>query len=141
MAELPTRWRGKAYRRAEEERNPAQRQDAEEANALKCNKEVLGFLLEAGESLPFTLSVRRSKGGIECTSVIRCCRGLRPSTLKQRVTDWRPLRRWLLAEGFDAFPTDPQQILDYLDVLWDSSAQRSAYKRLLSALAFFEAAG
>ena len=73
--------------------------------------------------------------------MLRCCRGLRPNTLKQRVSDRRPLRRWLLAEGFEAFPTDPQQILDYLDVLWDSSAPRSAYKSLLSALAFFEAAG
>ena len=73
--------------------------------------------------------------------MLRCCRGLRPNTLKQRVTDWRPLRRWLLAEGFAAFPSDPQQILDYLDVLWDSAAPRSAYKSLLSALTFFEEAG
>ena len=79
--------------------------------------------------------VRIAKGGADSESVMRCCRGLRANTLKQRVSVWRPFRRWLLAEGHTAFPTDPQQVLDYLDLLWDSGAPRTAYKSLQAALA------
>ena len=53
----------------------------------------------------------------------------------------RPFRRWLLAEGHGVFPTQEQQVLDYLDVLWEGGAARSAYKSLQADLGFLEESG
>ena len=138
---LPTEWRGKAYRRKGQERNPEQRQQDEDKALERWSREVLGILMEAGDILPYAASVLKAKDGVEGHTALRCCRGLRANTLKQRVTDWHPLRRWLLATGHGPFPTEAQQLLDYLNVLWDASAPRSAYASLTSALGFFEAAG
>ena len=66
---------------------------------------------------------------------------MRANTLKQRVSDWRPCRRWLLAEGHGCFPTDAQQVLDHLVALWESAAPRSANKSLQNALGFLEEVG
>ena len=121
--------------------NPAAREEAEDLALAKWSKEVLGLLLEARDNLPFAESVRNARGGIDGASVLRCCRGMRANTLKQRVTDWRPFRRWLIANGDGPFPTLPQQALDYLDAAWEGGAPCTFYKSFLSALGFFEAAG
>ena len=97
----------KAHWRRKEPLNNAEREQAEERAALRWNKEVLGILLEAGSDLPFHKSLQRARSRVDGASVLRCCRGLRPNTLKQRVSDWRPFRRWLLAEGSAPFPSDP----------------------------------
>ena len=91
LAELLDQWRGKRYRRKEVARNTQEREQAEEKKAARWAKEVLGLLLEA--DLPFAESARRSRGGVDGPSMLRCCRGLRPNTLKKRVTDWRPFHR------------------------------------------------
>ena len=141
VASLPTQWRGKAYRRKEVALNPAAREEAEDLEQARWSKEVLGLLLEAGDSLPFAESVKKARGGITGASVLRCCRGLRANTLKQRVSDWRPFRRWLVADGQAPFPLEAQQVLEYLDISWEGSAPRTFYKNFLTALTFFEAAG
>ena len=141
VASLPTQWRGKAYRRKEVALNPAAREEAEDLEQARWSKEVLGLLLEAGDSLPFAESVKKARGGITGASVLRCCRGLRANTLKQRVSDWRPFRRWLVAEGHAPFPLEARQVLDYLDISWEGSAPRTFYKNFLTALTFFETAG
>ena len=125
VASLPTQWRGKAYRRKEVALNPAAREEAEDLEQARWSKEVLGLLLEAGDILPFAESVKKARGGVTGASVLRCCRGLRANTLKQRVSDWRPFRRWLVADGHAPFPLEAQQVLEYLDTSWEGSAPRT----------------
>ena len=139
LSELPNQWRGKHYRRKEVARNPQEQEEAEDKKAARWAKEVLGLLLEA--DLPFADSARRSRGGIDGPSMLRCCRGLRPNTQKKRVSDWRPYRRWLLAEGAGPFPKEQQQVLDYFEVQWVAAAPRTWYKSFLAALTFLEMAG
>ena len=50
LAALPSAWKGKRYTRAEKPANPTQRQDAEDRKLLRWSKEVLGLLLEAGDT-------------------------------------------------------------------------------------------
>jgi hypothetical protein len=139
LAELPSRWVGKAYKRKEAPLNPAQREEEENEKTRAWAREVLGLLLEA--QLPFAETAKRARGGVEGTAALRCCRGLRGSTLKKRVQDWRPFRRWLLAEGHGCFPNDHSQVLDYFDVQWEAAAPRTFYQAFLDALNFLEQAG
>ena len=139
LAAMPGQWRGKAYRRVETPLNPAEREEAEAKKAERWSKEVLGILVEAG--LPFAESAKRSRGGLGSTASLRCCRGLRANTLKKRVEDWRPYRRWLLGEDRATFPTAVEDALDYLEVQWESGAPRTFYQSWLDSLTFFEKAG
>ena len=139
LSGLPSQWRGKRYRRQEVAQNPQEREEAENAKQERWSKEVLGLLLEA--NLPFAASAREARGGLTGPTALRCCRGLRANTLKKRVDDWRPFRRWLLAEGHSCFPTSAQQVLDFLDVQWEASAPRTFYRSFLDALGFLETAG
>ena len=81
-----------------------EREDAEAAERLKRGKEVLGLILEA--DLPFAQNASATSG---LAISLRCCKGLRAATLRKRVRDWRPVRRFLLADGSSPFPdqTDP----------------------------------
>ena len=139
FAGLPSQWRGKRYRRQEEAKNPQESEEAENSKRERWAKEVLGLLLEA--DLPFAATAREARGGLTGPTALRCCRGLWANTLKKRVDDWRPFRRWLLAEGHRCFPDRAQQVLDFLDVQWEASAPRTFYQSFLDALTFFETAG
>lgn len=141
VASLPTQWKGKGYRRKEAPFNPTTRAEAESKALARWSKEVLGILLEAKDDLPFYESIRKARGGRRRGFGFTVLPGSRSNTLKQRVTNWHPFRRCLLANGDGPFPIDPQQALDHLDAAWDGGAPRIFYKSFLSALSFFEAAG
>ena len=93
--QLPAVWRGKKYRRAEQEGDLKAQQKAEDAERAKWAKKVVELLVEA--KLLFGREVAQrglTPGSPETT---RCLRGLRWTSLKKRVSDWEPARRWLLA--------------------------------------------
>ena len=103
LAHVPSEWRGRFYRRLEIPTDPTARKRVEEQARSHCAKEVLGVLLEA--KLPFAEMGANCKGGLDVASALRCCRAMRLNSFKQKVTDWRPCRHWLLAEGLGFFPT------------------------------------
>ena len=61
--------------------------------------------------------------------------------MQQRVTCWRPLRRWLQHTGRPVFPTEAEHFLDYLEVKEGEGGSRSTATSLLAALRFLEEAG
>ena len=95
LAHLPAEWRGKRYRRTQGRLTENARAEGERTERLRKGREVAGLLVEAG--LPFASSL--TGRALEETSVLRCCRGLRAQTLAQRVSCWRPFRRYLLQAG------------------------------------------
>ena len=105
LAHLPTVWQGKRYRRKAVLANEDERAQAEDTARAHWAKEIAG-LLEA--DLPFSKTLGAREDSLLTQ---RCCRGLRARTLEQRVTCWRPLRRWLLATGGPPFPTCPEHFL------------------------------
>ena len=139
LALLPAAWSAKRYRRREQGKNPRAREEAEDQERTRWAKEVLGLLLEA--NLPFTATALETRSGVTGPAALRCCRGQRPNSLKQRVSCWRPFRRWLLAEGLPPFPETAAQTLDYLELAFQGGAARSFYSSFLGALSFFEVAG
>ena len=78
-------------RRGEQARNPRTREEAEAKARERWAKEVLGLLLEA--QLPLTETALETRTGVTGQAALRCCRGQRANSLKQRVADWRPFRR------------------------------------------------
>ena len=66
---------------------------------------------------------------------------MRANTMKKRVEDWRPFRRWLLGDGRPASPSAPEDALDYFKAQWEGAAPRTFYQSFLDSLAFFERAG
>ena len=137
LATLPLEWRGKRYRRQERLNNEGERADAEAAERKHWGREVAGLLAEA--QLPFAKTL--GDAAPDSAVALRCCRGLRAHTLKQRVSCWRPLRRWLLHSGYPPFPTVAQHFLGYLEVKAGEGASRTTAASLLSALRFLEEAG
>ena len=93
LAQLPTEWRGKRYRRQAKLANESERAEAEDAERQKWARQVVGLLVEA--NLPYAKTLASTAP--DSSVALRCCRGLRAKTLEQRVSCWRPLRRWLLA--------------------------------------------
>ena len=137
LARLPTEWRGKRYRRLERAENETERTDLAQEELLKEGRQVMGLLLEAG--LPFAKTLENT--GTNETGAMRCCVGLRPKTLRQRLACWRPVRRWLLGEGLPAFPSDVAPLLRYLELRRKAGAGRTVFKIVQLALNFFEEAG
>jgi hypothetical protein len=136
LADLPTAWRGKVYRRTEVADTAHKREEDEAKERARWAKELAGLLLEA--NLPFA----RALGGTSLDGAsLRCCRGLRARTLAQRVSCWRPFRRWLLTTTGAPWPLTTSVVLDYLEVRRAEGAPRTAYASLLSALRFLEEAG
>ena len=135
LAALPTEWRGKAYRRAQLATTENARATAEEAERKKWGRELAGLLLEA--KLPFSYS----PGASSEEGFLRCCRGVRANTIQQRVSCWRPFRRWLLSLSKRSWPNEAQDLLDFFEVRRTEGAPRSAYGSLLSSLRFLEEAG
>ena len=136
LAQLPSEWRGKRYRRQQRLQNEAERADEEAAERTRWGREVAGLLVEAG--LPFARTLGTTAPG--STLALRCCKGLRAKTLKQRVSCWRPLRRWLLQVGRPPFPAEASDFLGYLGV-HEAQATRTTASSLLLALRFLEEAG
>ena len=90
---LPAEWRGKRCRRQARLANDHEREEAEAEERARWGREVAGLPVEA--NLPFA----KSLGSAAPSSAVaqRCRKGLRAKTLKQRVSCWQPLRRWLLS--------------------------------------------
>ena len=90
--QLPAVWRGKRYHRAEQAGDPKGQQRAEDKARLRWGKRVVEILVEA--RLPFGLEVQQRNLTPGANETTRCLRGLRWTTLKKRVSDWEPARRW-----------------------------------------------
>ena len=86
LAQLPTEWRGKRYRRQQKLSNEAERAEEEAAERTRWGREVAGLLAEAGLPFAKTLGTTAPSSSL----ALRCCKGLRAKTLKQRVSCWRP---------------------------------------------------
>ena len=136
LTSLPTAWRGKVYRRTETAETAHKRDEDEQLERARWAKELAGLLLEAG--LPFARNLR---GSPLDGAALRCCRGLRARTLAQRVSCWRPFRRWLLTTTGAPWPRSTADLLDYFEVRRSEGAPRTAYSSLLSSLRFLEEAG
>ena len=137
LAHLPSEWRGKRYRRTEGRESEHARAEGERTERMEKAREVVGLLVEA--HLPYASSLARSSG-FEDTTLLRCCRGLRAKTLAQRVSCWRPFRRYL-SQGYPAFPSSADQVLEYFKVRGEEGAARTAILSLLASLRFLEEAG
>ena len=137
LAHLPAEWKGKRYRRTLGHGTEHARAEGERTERLRKGREVLGLLLEA--RLPFATSVQAAPK--DEASLLRCCRGLRSKTLAQRVSCWRPFRRYLVGQGLAPWPTHPDHLLGYFELLAEEGMAPSTLPSLLSALRFLEEAG
>ena len=72
LADLPTAWRGKVYRRTEAADTAHKREEDEAKERARWAKELAGLLLEA--NLPFA---RALAGSSLDGASLRCCRGSR----------------------------------------------------------------
>ena len=89
LTDMPTAWRGNVYRRTESADTAHKREEDEQKERARWAKELAGLLLEANLPLAGNLGSSSLNG-----ASLRCCRGLRARTLAQRVSCWRPFRRW-----------------------------------------------
>ena len=135
LSALPSEWRGKRYRREQLATTEQARATAEEKERLRWGRELAGLLLEA--KLPFASAA----GAAAEDGHLRCCRGVRASTIQQRISCWRPFRRWLTLQSRSPWPAMAQDLLDYFEVRKSEKAPRTAYSSLLSSLRFLEEAG
>ena len=105
---LPLEWgKPRKYRRLAVPDAKREREDAEAAARKRWGSRILEIIREAG--LPYVRASGPTGGN---AMEQRCCRGLRSGTLAKKVRDWKPFRRFLLALGLDAFPTDTGPILE-----------------------------
>ena len=137
--DLPAVWRGKHYRRAEQAGDERAQQAAEEKERARWGKRLIQLLVEA--QLPFGIEVQARGLDHSSREAFRCLRGLRPNTLRKRVQDWEPVRRWLLAETGSAFPSSPAPLLGFFEARRKEGAAQTAYDSALGALRFLEEAG
>ena len=139
MLAVPTVWRGKAYRRAETAANPRAREEAEENERRTYGTKVVRLLVEAG--LPFGKEVLQRGWAHDSPQAFRCLRGLRGSTLRRRLSDWEPFRRWLHAHEAKSFPDTAREVLCFFEAKQAGKAARTSYDSLLLALSFLEECG
>ena len=99
---------------------------------------MAAFLTEA--PLPFACSLGPA-ALMEHTTLLRCCRGLRPKIWEQRVACWRPFRRQLLAHGHGPQPKSLERVLDCFGFKAEEGLVRTTLPSPLVALRFLEAAG
>jgi hypothetical protein len=92
LARLPTEWRGKRYRRRERTANDHERAEAYRKERDREGQQVMALLLEA--NLPFAKTLERV--GPDDAAAQRCCLGMQPKSLRQRLACWRPVREFLL---------------------------------------------
>ena len=131
LTDVPTAWRGKVYRRTESTDTAHKREEDEQKERARWAKELAGLLLET--NLPFARNLGSSS--LDGAS-LRCCRGLRARTLAQRVSCWRPFRRWLLATTRSPWHLNTAAVLAYFEVRRSEGAPRTAYASLLQPSAF-----
>ena len=136
VCDLPATWRGKRYRRAEAAGDTKAQQKAEEKERLLWAKKVVDLLVEA--KLPFGVEVSKRNLAPDSAETSRCLRGLRGSSLKKRLCDWAPARRFLLAETGLPFPVGPGPLLHYFEARRKVGAARTTYGSVLEALRFLE---
>ena len=139
VLDLPTTWRGKRYTRAETAGDPKARQNAEDQERARWGRKVVALLLESG--LPLGQELRARGLGADAPEASRCLRGLRWTTLKKRVSDWEPARRFFLAETGRAFPEDEGPLLRLFEVRKRQGAAKTSYDSTLASLRFLEEAG
>ena len=132
---LPAAWTSANLKRKAASQNTDERQKDEEALRARWGAEVQSILMTSG--LPFAAQAKVRGGAVS----MRCCRGLRPSTLSKRVRDWRPFARFLAAHGWPLFPTTADPILHYFEVREAEGAPRTWFGTFLHSLRFFETAG
>ena len=120
----PTEWRGKTYRRLEAADDPNARAKAEKTERLKWGTEVVRLLVEA--QLPFGLEVEQKGYQTNGAEAFRCLRGLRAPTLRKRVSDWRPCRRWLLSRWGAPYPKEPEHVHPFFKVRRDEGQPEPA---------------
>ena len=126
LADLPTAWRGKVYRRTEVADTAHKREEDEAKERARWAKELAGLLLEANP--PFARALR---GASLDGASLRGCRCLRARTLAQRISCWMPFRRWLLATTRSPWPLNTAAVLAYFEVRRSEGAPRTAYASLL----------
>ena len=66
---------------------------------------------------------------------------LQATTLKQRITMWQPVRRWLRADAGAPWPTSAMQIVEYVEERADEPCGWTVPTTVASTLAFLEKAG
>ena len=137
--ELPAVWRGKSYRRAQAEGDPKAQQKAEEVERTKWAAKVVKILVES--NLPFGAEVSRRGLDPGSPEASRCLQGLRWTSLKKRVCEWGPARRFLLAETGKPFPAEVGPLLRFFEGKRTEGAAKSTYGSVLSSLRFLEKAG
>jgi hypothetical protein len=81
LARLPTEWRGKRYRRRERTANDHERAEAYRKERDREGQQVMALLLEA--NLPFAKTLERV--GPDDAAAQRCCLGMQPKSLRQRL--------------------------------------------------------
>ena len=132
LAHLPAEWKGKRYRRIAGLPTAHAREEGERAERLKQGRQVAGILVEA--DVPFASSLKHRAP--EDITVLRCCRGLRSSTLSQRLNHWRPFRHYLLHTGQGPWPQCSQVVLDYFDLKVEEGLSPSTLPAFLASLHF-----
>ena len=136
LAKLPTEWRGKRYRRREKTANEHERAEAYRLERDREGRQVMALLLEA--KLPFAKTLERV--GPDDSAAQRCCLGMQPKSLRQRLACWRPVRDFLLLAHGDVFPRTADEFLDYFSHLRKGGAAETSCKSAQLSLAFLEEA-
>ena len=135
---LPTTWKGKRYRRREAASNEQERAQTYLRERAQEGRRVMSLIMEA--RLPFAATLGRARGEDDAASQ-RCCMGLAPKSLRQRLACWAPVRRFMLSAHQHAYPSGAEEFLDYLAHLRRSGAPKTACKSAQLSLAFLEEAG
>ena len=139
VQELPGVWRGKRYRRAELTGDAKAQQRLDDTERAKWGKRALQLVLEA--DLPLGKELKQRGLGPDSPEATRGLRGLRWPTLKKRVSDWEPARRYFLAHTGSPFPTSPAPLLQLFELRRTEGAAKSSYDSTLASLRFLEQAG
>ena len=108
LAHRPQSWVPRRYRRKTLDQSVSERAKAEECERRRWADEVVGLLQEA--RLPYATSA----GSVHSSVAHGCCRGLRANTLRKRVSDWRPARRFMIATFSKPFPDEIHEIMEYV---------------------------
>ena len=137
LARLPTEWRGKRYRRRERTANEHERAEAYRKERDREGQQVMALLLEA--NLPFAKTLERV--GPDDAAAQRCCLGMQPKSLRQRLACRRPVREFLLHAHRDVFPRSADAFLDYFAHLRKGGAAKTSCKSAQLSHAFLEEAG
>ena len=136
---LPAVWRGKAYRRVEEEGDERARERADGRERSKWGTRLVSLVVES--CLPFGREITERQLPHDGAEAFRCLRGMRWTSVKKRVSDWAPVRRFLLAEYSVTFPRVAREFIEYIEIRIKEDAAVTTFGAALGALRFLEEAG